>query len=109
VQKNMHNVSINFAKTLVLKHKYDVKLLRQKQRTPNTNGHHMPLNEISHEYFLRTPLYTRNSSCIKLLWLHHNHKMSISYHKIGLVSRHQSVGRWLTFYVLWLEYFNETS
>jgi len=66
----------------------------------------MPLNEIPHENFLRTPLYTRNSSCIKLLWLHHNHKMSISYHKIGLVSCHQSVGRWLTFYVLWLEYFN---
>ena len=48
---------------------------------------------------LRTPLYTRNSSCITLLWLQHNHKMSISYHKIGLVSRHQSVGRWLLFCV----------
>jgi len=34
-----------------------------------------------------------------LLWFHRNHKMSISYHKIGLVSRHQSVGRWLIFYV----------
>jgi len=55
----------------------------------------------SHENFLRTPLYTRNSisSCITLLWLHHNHKMPTSYHKIGLISRHQSVGRWLIFYV----------
>ena len=51
------------------------------------------------ENFMRTPLYTRNSSCITWLWLHHNHKMSISCHKIGLVSRHQSVGRWLIFYV----------
>ena len=31
-------------------------------------------------------LHTRNSSCITLFWLHHNHKMSISYHKNGLVS-----------------------
>ena len=30
--------------------------------------------------------YTRNSSCITLLCLHHNHKMSISCHKNGLVS-----------------------
>jgi len=29
--------------------------------------------------------------------LHHNHKMSICYHKIGLVSSHQFVGRWLIF------------
>jgi len=50
-----------------------------------------------HDIFLRTPLYTRNSSCITLLWLHH--KMSISYHKIGLVCRHQSPGRWLIFYI----------
>jgi len=41
--------------------------------------------------------YTRNSSCITLLWLHHNHKMPISYHKNGLVSSHQCVGRWLIF------------
>jgi len=27
--------------------------------------------------------------------------MSISYHKIGLVSRHQSVGRWFIFYVFY--------
>ena len=31
---------------------------------------------------------------ITLLWLHHNHKKSISYHNNGLVSSHQSVGRW---------------
>ena len=36
-------------------------------------------------------------SCITLLWLHHNHKMSISYHKNGLVSNHQSVSRWFIF------------
>jgi len=32
-------------------------------------------------------------------WLHthHNHKMSIRFHKNGLVSSHQSVGRWLNF------------
>jgi len=41
--------------------------------------------------------YTRNSSCITFLWLCHNHKMPISYHKNGVVSSHQSVGRWLIF------------
>jgi len=41
--------------------------------------------------------YTRNSSCITLLRLHHNHKMPINYHKNGLVSSHQSIGRWLIF------------
>ena len=40
--------------------------------------------------------YTRNS-CMTLLWLHHNHKMPISYHKNGLVSSHQSAGSWLIF------------
>jgi len=30
-------------------------------------------------------LHIRNSSCITLLWLHHNHKISISYHKNRLV------------------------
>jgi len=59
----------------------------------------MPLNETPMKNFLLTPLCTRNSSCITLLWLHHNHKMSISYHKNGLVSHNQSVGRWLIFYV----------
>jgi len=39
------------------------------------------------------------SSCITLLCLHHNHKMSISYHKNWLVSGHQYVGRWFIFYV----------
>jgi len=38
-------MSTNFAKTLVWKHEYDVKLWRHKQRTPNTNDHHMPLKE----------------------------------------------------------------
>ena len=55
---------------------------------------HNDVRKIAHFKF-----YTRNSSCITLLWLHHNHKMSVSYHKIALVSRHQSVGRWLIFCV----------
>ena len=38
VYKNMHIMLKNFAKTLVLKHEYDVKLWRHKQRTPNTNA-----------------------------------------------------------------------
>jgi len=38
-------MSTNFAKTLVLKHEYDVKLRRHKQRNLKTNDHHMPLNE----------------------------------------------------------------
>jgi len=44
-----------------------------------------------------TTLHTRNSSCITLLWLHHNHKMSIRYHKNGLASSHQTVERWFIF------------
>ena len=39
-------------------------------------------------------------SCITLLSLHHNHKISINDHKNGLISSHQSVGRWFIFYVL---------
>jgi len=52
-------------------------------------------------------------SCITLLWLHrHNHKMSMSYHKNGLVSNHESVSRWFIFMcfvvrIFW--YFDETS
>ena len=42
-------------------------------------------------------LHIRASSCITLLWLCHNHKMSINYHKNGLVSSHQTVGRWFIF------------
>jgi len=45
VWKNIHIVSTNLAKTLVWKHGYDVKLWRHKQLIPNTNNHHMPLNE----------------------------------------------------------------
>jgi len=53
----MHIMSTNIAKTLVWKHEYAVKLWRRKQRTPNTNYHHMPLNENpSHENFLPTTL-----------------------------------------------------
>jgi len=42
-------------------------------------------------------LHTRNSSYITLLWLHNNHKMYISYHKNGLGSSYQTVGRWYIF------------
>jgi len=38
-------MSTNFAKTLVWKRGNDVKLWRHKQRKPNTNGHHMTLNQ----------------------------------------------------------------
>jgi len=56
----MHIMSTNFAKTLVWKQEYDVKLWRHKQLTPNTNDHHMALNENPrHENFLRTPLHIR--------------------------------------------------
>jgi len=41
----MHNVSTNFAKSLAWKHEYDVKLWRHKHPIPNTNNHHMPLND----------------------------------------------------------------
>ena len=30
---------------------------------------------------------------------HHNHKISISFHKNRLVSSHQSIGKWLIFHV----------
>jgi len=38
-------MSTNLAKMLIWKHANDVKLWRHKQRTPNTNEHHMTLNE----------------------------------------------------------------
>ena len=48
---------------------------------------------------------TRNCSCITLLWLHHNHIMSISYHNNGLGSSHQSVGSWFIFMCFLLRIF----
>ena len=45
-------MSTNFA----WKHEHDVKLWRHKRHTPNTNGHHLSVNETPHENFLRTPL-----------------------------------------------------
>jgi len=41
----MHIMSTNFAKTLVWKQEYDVKFWHHEQCAPNTNDHHMPLNE----------------------------------------------------------------
>jgi len=52
----MHIMSTNFAKSLVWKHEYDARLWRHKDRTPQTNDHHMPLNETPHENFLRASL-----------------------------------------------------
>jgi len=50
------------------------------------------LNCILHWIVLTlSTLHTRNSSCITLLCLHHNHKMSMSYCKNGLVSSDQTV------------------
>jgi len=45
MQKNMHIMLTNFAKTVVWKHGNDVKLSHHKQRTPNANDHHMTLNQ----------------------------------------------------------------
>jgi len=54
----MHIMSTHFAKTLVWKHEYDVKLWRHKHRTPQTNDHHMSLNETPPwKNFLRPPLF----------------------------------------------------
>jgi len=61
-------------------------------------GRYLPTPGILHWIVLTlSTLHARNSSCIALLWLHHNHKMSISFHKNGLVSSHQTVGRWFIF------------
>ena len=61
-------------------------------------GRYLPTHGILHWIVLTlSTLHTRNSSCITLLLLHHNHKMSISYHKNELVSSHQTVGRWFIF------------
>jgi len=50
----MRIMSTNFAKELVWKHEYDVKLWRHKDTTPGTNDHHMPLNETPMKiFFLR--------------------------------------------------------
>jgi len=61
----MHIMSTNFGKTLVWKYEYEVKLCRHKRRTPNTNDHHMPLNETPPRKFFAyaTASGTRTSSC----------------------------------------------
>jgi len=66
----MRIMSTNFAKTLVWKHEYDIKLLRHKYRTPQTNDHHMSLNETPHEIFLRMPLSADGTAQrLDCLWL----------------------------------------
>jgi len=55
----------NFAKTLVWKQDYDVKLWRHNERTPNTNDYPMPLNEtLPHKNFLRTPLLSTTANLL---------------------------------------------
>jgi len=78
----MHIMSTNPAKTLVWKYDYDTKLWRHKQRTPNTNNHHMPMNEtLPLKIFLRTPLATglrkvvfrsKCGSAVEVAWLAQN-------------------------------------
>jgi len=45
MEKNISIISTNYAKTLVWKHEYGVKLWCHKDRTPNANDHPMPLND----------------------------------------------------------------
>jgi len=59
--------------------------------------HAHPVRGKSHNQRNTTGEVATVRSCITLLWLHHNHKISISYHKNGLVSSHQFFGRWFVF------------
>ena len=52
----MHNLPTNFAKTLVLKHEYDVKLWRHKERKPDKWPPCATEWKPPHEYFLYKPL-----------------------------------------------------
>jgi len=53
----MHITLTNFTITLVWKREYDVNMLCHKQRTPNTNDHHMLTEPPPNEDFLCTPLF----------------------------------------------------
>ena len=75
VEKNMHIMPTNLAKTLVWKYDCDVKLWRHKQRTPNTNDHHMPLNEPPMKIFCLR-------HCWQLSWFAHASQL-INLIKIG--------------------------
>jgi len=61
------------------------------------SGNRHDYSNFNAENFVTKVQETLDSSFITLLWLHHNHKMSISYHLNGLASSHQSVGKWLIF------------
>jgi len=51
-------------------------------------------------------IFSRPSEIFCVLhWLHHNHKISVGYHKNGLVSSHQSIGRWFIFMCFVLKIF----
>jgi len=92
--------------SLAFSHKYHVQQ-KVKSALTDTRGVIWRAVYITIYAALKSPfvrVVTTHSSCITLLWLHHNHKMSISYHKNGLVSSHQSVGRWFIFYVLCSEH-----
>jgi len=55
-------MSTNLAKTLVWKHEYDVIFWRHKQRTLDTNDHHMPLNETPQWKFYA---YATGPGCVR--------------------------------------------
>ena len=61
-------MSTNFA----WKHEYDAKLWRHKQCTPNTNSHHLTLNEPPHENFMRMPLARLNALQSAKCTTHHH-------------------------------------
>jgi len=65
-------MSTNFAKTLVWKQDYDIKLWRHKQRTTNTNDYPMSLNETPPWKFSAyattyLPRFLVSSGCIEAL------------------------------------------
>jgi len=56
VEQHVHYVNKRRQNVGLEKWLWLFKLWRHKQRTPNTNDLHMPLNEPPHENFLRAPL-----------------------------------------------------
>jgi len=64
----MHIMSTNVAKTLVWKHEFYVKLWCYKQCTPNTNDHHMPLNEPPTKIFCVRHWLRVRAHYLKIFW-----------------------------------------
>jgi len=62
---------------------------------------HIPLNSL-HTIQAVDAYCSYYCSCITFLFLHHNHKTSVSHHKNVLVSSRQSVVRWVIYKIaLW--------